>query len=168
MTSDAKSLSALAAQLIVEGSLDVIAGKPGAQFPVPGGLRLSDARRAELGRPPGGSTLYYAVGESDGPRGDNGVFVDFQEATTTVWFHGEDSANAMSQLEKALKRNYPKAVKQKDKPHKTERDSRYRSYDVPLGDGRAAVLDVAYPTSKARAKRFAVRILAFSKGNQGH
>ncbi len=158
----------LAAKLIVEGSLDVIAGKPGAQFPMPGGLALSKARRAELGRPPGGGTVFYSVEpvEPGEPAGDKGVFVDFQDNATTVWFTDPDSKNALSILEKAIKRAYPKIKQQSDKPHPTEQGVRHRSYDVALNAERAVVLDVAYPTSKQAEERFVVRIAAFAKPQQ--
>jgi hypothetical protein len=156
------SISELAAKIVLEGSLDVIAGKPGAQFPMPGGLRLSDARRAELGRPPGGGTVYYAMAGAT-PSREDGVFVDFQDNATTIWFNDADSRNALKVLETALKKAYPKTKQQSDKAHATERGTRHRSYDVPLSSERAAVVDVAYPAEKNAAQRFVVRIAAFAK-----
>jgi hypothetical protein len=156
------AVSQLAAKLVIEGSLDVIAGKPGAVFPMPGGLALSNARRAELGRPPGGGTVYYSPGELDPARKD-GVFVDYQDNATTIWFNHADSKTALKVLESALKKAYPKTVQQSDKAHPTERGTRHRTYDVVLTKERAVVLDVAYPDSKAPSDRFAVRIAAFSK-----
>lgn len=159
---DTLSPSHLAAKLVVEGSLDVIAAKPGAQFPMPGGLRLSEARRAELARPPGGGTVFYPV-EPGQTAQQKGVFVDFQDDATTVWFTDPDSKNALTILEKAIKSAYPKIKQQSDKPHPTEQGLRHRSYDVALNKERAVVLDVAYPASGKKAERFVVRIAAFSK-----
>lgn len=156
------SISELAAKLIVEGSLDVIAGKPGAQFPRPGGLALSNARRAELGRPPGGGTVFYAI-EPGEVAEQKGVFVDFQDSATTIWFNGPDSKHALAIVEKAIKNAYPKIKQQSDKPHATEKGTRHRSYDVMLNKERAVVLDVAYPASGAAKERFVVRIAAFAK-----
>jgi hypothetical protein len=151
--------SEVATRLIVEGSLDAMAGRAAGPFPPEGGEALSAERRAALGRPHGGATLHY-------PAGEGGVFVDLQGAETTIWFTGADSGKALQQLEKALSKSYPKAVKQSDKPHPSLRGVRHRSYDVPLGDGRAAVLDIAYPASGGASGRFAARILGFAKGNE--
>jgi hypothetical protein len=159
---DALSPSHLAAKLVVEGSLDVIAAKPGAQFPMPGGLALSKARRAELGRPPGGGTVFYAI-EPGQVAEQNGVFVDFQDSATTIWFNGPDSKAALAVLEKAIKSAYPKIKQQSDKPHPTEQGLRQRSYDIVLSKERAVVLDVAYPANSKKAERFVVRIAAFAK-----
>lgn len=159
---DEFSTAALTAKLVVEGSLDVIAAKPGAQFPMPGGLRLSEARRAELGRPPGGGTLYYGVGESEASA-QNGVFVDFQDSATTIWFNGDESNTALAALEKTVKSAYPKIKQRSDQPHASERGTRRRSYDVPVNKERVVVLDVAYPASKEAKKRFVVRITVFAK-----
>ncbi len=145
----------LAAKLVVEGSLDKIAGKTTEKFPI-GAVRLNDAQRLEFGREPGGSTLFY-------PIGDTGVFIDFHGAATTVWFAGADSGNAMKLFEKQLKKAYPKSVQRHDKPHKTDKETRERSYDVPLTKDRAATVDVAYPAPGAPAKGFLVRILAYGK-----
>lgn len=159
------SISELAAKLVIEGSLDVIAGKPGAEFPPAGGLALSNARRAELGRPPGGGTVYYAAGDAQ-PSLEDGVFVDYQDATTTIWFNSVESRTALKILEAALKRAYPKTKQQSDKAHPTHRGARHRSYDVPLDNERAAVVDVAYPADKGAEERFVVRITAFTKPNR--
>lgn len=156
------SVSELAAKLVVEGSLDVIAGKAGAQFPMPGGLALSNARRAELGRPRGGGTVYYAFGET-APSTEDGVFVDFQDNATTIWFNNADSKNALKVFEAALKKAYPKTKQQSDKAHASQRGARHRSYDVQLSNDRAVVVDVAYPADKGAEERFVVRIVAFAK-----
>lgn len=156
------SISELAAKLVVEGALDVIAGKPGSQFPMPGGLALSNARRAELGRPPGGGTVFYALQPGEVAE-QKGVFVDFQDSATTVWFRGPDSRSALAVLEKAIKGAYPKLKQQSDKPHQTEQGLRHRSYDVALNKERAVVLDVAYPATDKAPDRFVVRIAAYAK-----
>jgi hypothetical protein len=156
------SVSELAAKIVLEGSLDVIAGKPGAQFPMPGGLKLSDARRVELGRPPGGGTVFYPT-EPGQVAEQKGVFVDFHDSATTIWFNDPDSKTALAVLEKAIKNAYPKLKQQSDKPHQTEEGVRHRSYDVTLNNERAVVLDVAYPSNNKAADRFVVRIAAFAK-----
>jgi len=152
------SHSELAARLIVEGSLDKIAGKSTEKFPVEG-VRLSDEQRGGFGRPPGGSTLFY-------PIEPNGVFIDFHGAATTVWFQEADSGDALELFEKALRRSYPKAVQREDKADAKDPYTRQRSYDVPLTADRAATVDVAYPAPGAEPRGFVARILAFSKTDQ--
>ena len=147
--------SELAAKLVVEGSLDKIAGKAKGKFPIEG-VRLDDQQRASFGRQPGGSTLFYAIEP-------NGVFMDFHGAATTVWFTNADSSDALKLFEKALKKSYPKAVQREDKTSPDDEWTRHRSYDVPLSKERAAVVDVAYPAPNAQAKGFLVRILAYGK-----
>jgi hypothetical protein len=145
----------LAAKLIVEGSLDKIAGRAKEKFPVQS-VPLNDEQRASFGREPGGTTLFYPVDS-------NGVFIDFHGAATTVWYGDADASEALKLLEKALKKAYPKARQKEDKPHTEHKDTRQRSYDVPLGEGRAAVVDVAYPAPGVAPRKFLVRILAYAK-----
>ncbi len=147
--------SELAAKLIVEGSLDKIAGKTTDKFPIDG-VRLSDEQRAGLGRSPGGSTIFY-------PIDPNGVFIDFHGAATTVWFQEADSSDALKLFEKALKKAYPKAVQREDKLDPKDPYTRQRSYDVPLSKERAAVVDLAYPAPGAEPRGFLARILAYGR-----
>jgi len=146
------------AKLIVEGSLDRLAGKAEGKFEVEG-VRLSDEQRAGMGRAKGGSTIYYGVGES-------GVFIDFHGEATTVWFAEGDSTDALKLFEQALKKAYPKFKQQEDKPHPTDQWTRQRSYDVPLGNDRAAVVDVAYPAPGAEPRGFLARVLAYGRSDQ--
>jgi hypothetical protein len=150
--------SELAARLIVEGSLDKIAGKSTEKFPIEG-ARLSDEQRAGVGRLPGGSTIFY-------PIDPNGVFIDFHGAATTVWFAEADSADALELFEKALKKSYPKAVQREDKADAKDPYTRRRSYDVPLTADRAATVDVAYPAPGSVPRGFVARILAYGKTDQ--
>jgi hypothetical protein len=150
--------SEMAAKLVVEGSLDKIAGKAKDKFPIEG-VRLNDDQRRRFGREPGGSTIFY-------PIDPNGVYIDFHGAATTVWFTDADSSEALKLFEKALKKSYPKAKQREDKPHPTDQWTRQRSYDVPLGGDRAAVVDVAYPAPEALPKGFLVRILAYGRSDK--
>jgi hypothetical protein len=147
--------SELVAKLIVEASLDNIAGAAKGKFPIEG-KPLSDQERAGLGRKPGGSTLFYPLGET-------GVFIDFHGAATTVWFQNADSTDTLTMVEQALKRAYPKAKQISDKAHASDQWSRERSYDVPLGGGRVAVVDLGYPAPGAAARGFLARIVAYAR-----
>jgi hypothetical protein len=147
--------SELAAKLIVEGSLDKIAGKTTEKFPIDG-VKLDDDQRRGFGRQPGGSTIFY-------PIDPNGVFIDFHGAATTVWFQNADARDALKVFERALKKSYPKAVQREDKPHPKDPHARQRSYDVPLGRDRAATVDIAYPAADAEPRGFLARILAYGK-----
>jgi hypothetical protein len=147
--------SEMAAKLVIEGSLDKISGKTTKKFEIEG-QKLSDAQRGGLGRRPGGTTIVYPVEPG-------GVFIDFHGAATTVWFSEADSSDALAQLEKALKKAYPKTAQREDKVDPKDPYTRHRSYDVPLTKDRAATVDVAYPAPGADARGFVVRILAFAK-----
>lgn len=150
--------SEFAAKLIVQGSLDRLAGKAEGKFEVEG-VRLSDEQRAGMGRHKGGSTIYYPVG-------DTGVFIDFHGAATSVWFSESDSSEALKEFEKALKKSYPKAKQQEDKPHPTDEWTRQRSYDVPLGNDRVATVDVAYPAPGSVPRGFLARILVYGRSDK--
>lgn len=150
--------SELAAKLIVEGSLDRIAGRATDKFPIDG-VKLDDAQRRGFGRQPGGSTIFY-------PIDPNGVFIDFHGAATTVWFSNADSSDALEKFEAALKTSYPNAVQVEDKPDPKDEWTRHRSYDVPLTPDRVAVVDVAYPAPGAAAVGFLARILAYGRSEQ--
>lgn len=150
--------SEFAAKLIVEGSLDRLAGKAEWKFEDEG-MRLSDEQRAGLGRDKGGITLFYPVGET-------GVFIDFHGAATSVWFSEADSSEALNEFEKALKKNYPMARQEEDKPHPTDEWTRQRSYDVPLGNDRVAVVDVAYPAPGSVPRGFLARVLVYARSEK--
>lgn len=150
--------SEMAAKLIVEGSLDKIAGKTTEKFAIDG-VKLDDDQRRGLGRLPGGSTIFY-------PIDPNGVFIDFHGAATSVWFQDADSSEALALFEKALKASYPKAVQREDKADPKDPYTRQRLYDVPLNADRAATVDVAYPAPGAEPRGFLARILAFAKTDQ--
>jgi hypothetical protein len=146
----------LLSRLLIEASLASIAGTAKGKFPVEG-KQLNDEERAGLGRRPGGSTMFYPVGET------GGVFIDLHGAATSIWFQDGDSSNTLAVVEAALKRAYPKAVQVSDKDHPTDQFSRQRSYDVPLGGDRVAVVDLGYPAPGALAKGFLVRVLAYAR-----
>lgn len=148
------TLSEMAAKVIVEGCLDNIAGTANGQFP-PGGRFLSDEERAAQRLSPGGRTMFYAVG-------DSGVFLNIQGGASTVWFNG-DSGAVLAEVEKALKQRYPKSVQRKDEPVPNDEFSRRRSYDVPLGGDRAAVVDIGYPAPGAIGGGFVGRVLAYAR-----
>ena len=144
----------LAAKLIVEGALDQMAGRgtPVSIEPV----KLDEGRRAKLGCKPGGKTLYYEVFEK------SGVFVDLTGSTTTIWFRDADGRDALSAFEHMLSRSYPNAKQMSDKDSANDETVRERSYDVPLGDGRVAVLDVLYPRAGTIPRSFIARINVYA------
>ena len=143
----------LAAKLLVEASLNQIAGRGAAKLPVQG-VQLSDAKRAELGREPGGKTIFYALTKG-------GVYMDFQGAATTVWFDSADSSDARVQVEEELKRAYPEFVVRSDQADPRNEKMRLRAYDIGLGNGRAAAVDIAYPGPGSNPRGFVARVLAY-------
>ena len=146
----------LVARLLVEASLANIAGTAKGKFPIEG-KPLTDPERLGLGRRPGGTTMFYPVGES------GGVFIDLHGAATSIWFQNADSSDTLAVVEKALKTAYPKATQVSDKAHPTDEWSRERSYDVALGAGRVAVVDIGYPAPGASPQGFLVRVIAYAR-----
>jgi len=144
----------LAAKLLVEASLNRIAGRESGKLPVEG-ARLEEAKRAELGREPGGLTVFY-------PLGDGGVYMDFHDTATTIWFNGADSSDARIRVEDELKQAYPEFVVRSDQPDPRNEKMRLRAYDIGLGNGRAAAVDIAYPGPGANPRGFVARVLAYA------
>ncbi len=151
------SLSEVAAKVIVDGCLSNIAGTANGEFP-PGARFLPEEERLALRLPPGGRTMFYAVG-------DSGVYINIQGVSTIVWFNG-DSSTVLTDVERALKRRYPQAVQRVDEPVPSDEFSRRRSYDVPLGGDRAAIVDLGYPAPGALAGGFVGRVLAYARSAQ--
>lgn len=146
----------LLTRLLIEASLNSIAGTSKGKFPLVG-KQLNDEERAGFGRPPGGSTMFYPVG------GDGGVFIDLHGSATSIWFRDADSSGTLASVEAALKRAYPQTKQVTDTGHPTDEFSRQRSYDVPLGGNRIAVVDVGYPAPGALPRGFLVRVLAYAR-----
>ena len=149
------SPSVLLARLLVEASLDNIAGKAQGKFPVDG-KPLSEDERARLNRTGAGTTLMYLASGT-------AVFFDLQGSATSIWFSNADSSGAAAIVDAALKRAYPKATIKADGAHPTDPLSRQRSYDVPLGPDRVAVVDVGYPAPGQPMTGFLVRVLAYAR-----
>jgi hypothetical protein len=147
----------LAAKLVVEGALDQMAGKAQGKFPVVA-VTIDEGRRAKLGCKPGGTTLYYEILEK------SGVFLDLTGSTTTVWFRDADGRDALQSFEVLLKRAYPEAKQVEDKPGAADETTRQRSYDVPIGGGRVAVVDIVYPAEGTVPRSFFARIQAYARG----
>jgi hypothetical protein len=144
----------LAARLLVDASLDIIAGRPAKPLPVEG-APLSQANRAKLGKPAGGRTMYYSLGK------DTGVFMDFSDNETTIWFKGADSLDARRKVEEALSAAYPDYVLRSDQANPQNTNMRHRAYDVPLGNGRIATVDIAYPGPGSIPRGFTARVVAY-------
>lgn len=145
----------VAAKLVIEGALDLMAGKAAEKLPIEA-VTLDEGRRAKLSCAPGGKTLYYEITPK------SGVFMDLSGATTTVWFRDADGNDAFPTFEAMLRKSYPDAKQIEDKPGEKDETVRQRSYDVPLGGGRVAVVDVLYPAPGFAARSFFARIKAYA------
>lgn len=149
------SPSVLLARLLVEASLDNIAGKAQGKFPVDG-KPLTAEERARLNRSGAGTTLMYLANGT-------AVFFDLQGSATSIWFSNADSSDTAAIVDAALKRAYPKTKVKSEGAHPTDALSQQRSYDVPLGPDRVAVVDLGYPAPGQPATGFLVRVLAYAR-----
>ena len=151
----------LAAQLVVDGCIPLSDEAPlRGELPVKG-APLDKAARAQLdieGASPDGNTLFFALG-------GNGVFWDLSYGLATVWFKGGDPSGALSDLEKALKKAYPKYKFIEQQQHPEDADLRVRFYIVDLTPPKLVSLEVAHTTPNARSPQFTVRIRPLKKPN---
>ena len=147
--------SEIAAKLIVEAAVGVIAGTVSGQLGI-APIVLSERQLRDLGLPPDGTTMFY-------PAGDSGVFFDADEARLTIWFDGPDAARALGVVEAALKKGYPQAKQAKDEPDEREPGLRVRSYDLRFDNGRLATIDLGYPPAGAREAKFVAQVTGMTK-----
>lgn len=149
--------SELAAKLVVDGCLAMIAGAVQGKLPVQG-MTVTDLERVQLGLAQGGKTLFYPLKES-------GVFLDLHGANGSVFFADHDFDRGLPALEAALKRAYPNAKKLKDSPHPRKQHYRYRSYEIDFGNGKLALLEVEAPEKAADKHRFQASVAAMARKN---
>lgn len=149
--------SELAARLVVEACLPAITETVRGELPIEPVL-LTDSEAARFGLAEGGTTLLY-------PLGDSGVFFDMAVSRMMVWFSGGDADKALPTLEAMLKKKYPQATLGGEGPHPENSSLRVRNYDVKLGNGRVATLEISYPVKGAHPPRFAVQVIAMALKN---
>ncbi|MFZ2031991.1 MAG: hypothetical protein WAU68_16890 [Vitreimonas sp.] len=149
--------SELAAKLVVDGCLAIIAGNVQGKMPMEGEA-VTDLERAELGLRQGGRTVFYPLRES-------GVFLDLNSTTGSVFFADHDFDRAMPAIDSALKRAYPQAKQLKDSPHPRKKNFRFRSYEVDFGNGRLALVELDSPEASAKRRKFVARVFAHARKN---
>jgi hypothetical protein len=150
------SHSELAAK-IVEGCIMMVAGDMKGSLPMDG-IPLSELERAELGLAQGGRTAFYPLKES-------GVFLDLNRSTCSVFFADYDFDRALPVVEAALKRAYPRAKLIKDGPHPSLKDYRFRAYEIDLGGGKLALVELDTPGANASKRKFVARVDAQARKN---
>lgn len=150
------SHSELAAK-IVEGCIMMVAGDIKGSLPMEG-IPLSDLERADLGLAQGGRTAFYPLKES-------GVFLDLNRSTCSVFFADYDFDRALPAVEAALKRAYPRAKQIKDGPHPSLKDYRFRAYEIDLGGGKLALVELDAPGANASKRKFVARVDAQARKN---
>ena len=151
------SHSELAAKLVVDGCLAMIAGNVQGKMPMEG-VPVTQLERGELGLRRGGTTVFYPLKES-------GVFLDLHSANASVFFADHDFDRALATLDAALKRAHPRAKQLKDGPHPRKRYFRFRSYEVDLGGGKLALVEVDAPEAAATKHKFVARIYPMARKN---
>lgn len=149
--------SELAVRLIVEGALGAFAGTVSGQLPIKPEV-LTDREAQDIGLPPGGTTLYY-------PLGDKGVFFDTAGSRIAVWYSGADADKALGALDAALKRTYADTKQVIDAVHPEVSDMRVRAYDVKLADGLMATVEVSYSKPGVRPPKFSAQIVGMGIKN---
>lgn len=150
------SHSELAAR-IVEGCVMMVAGDIKGSLPMEG-IPLTDLERADLGLAQGGRTAFYPLKES-------GVFLDLNRSTCSVFFADYDFDRALAAVEAAVKRAYPQAKQIKDGPHPSLKDYRFRAYEIDLGGGKLALLELDAPGANADKRKFVARVDAQARKN---
>lgn len=155
MSQTAISYSQLAAMLAVDGALAMIAGKVQGKAPVES-VPLTPEDRRKLGLGPGGMTLFFPAG---GPT-DDGVFFDMDGDRTTVWYNGGDCEKGLGVFEQALQKAHPATKYLGETQNPNDATMRSRDYEIDLGGGKLAVIDVAFPAGPTSKRQFAVRVFA--------
>lgn len=156
MMTQQMSHSQLAAQ-IVEGCITMVTGDVKGELPIEG-IPLTELERADIGLAQGGQTAFYPLKES-------GVFLDMQRSTCSVFFADFDFDRALPAVESMLKRAYPGAKQIKDGPHPRMKDYRFRAYEIDLGGGKLALLELDVPESRAEKRKFVARVDAQVRKN---
>jgi hypothetical protein len=149
--------SELAAKLVVDGCLAIVAGAVQGKMPMEG-VPVTELERDELGLRQGGKTIFYPLSES-------GVFLDLNRTTASVFFADFDFDRAMPAIDAALKRAYPQAKQLKDTPHPRKKNFHFRSYEVDLGNGRLALVELDSPETAAKKRKFVARIFPQARKN---
>lgn len=149
--------SELATRLIVEGAIGMFKGDISGQLPIKPEV-LTDREAHEIGLPPGGTTLYY-------PLGEKGVFFDSAGSRMVAWYSGADADRAPAVFETELKRRFPHAKQVIDADHPTASDMRMRAYDVKIGEGLLATIEVSYSKPGARPAKFSAQIVGMAVKN---
>lgn len=144
--------SELAVRIVVEGALAAATDTLSGQLPIKPVI-LSDEQARDLGLPPGGLVLYYALGER------TGVFFDSAGARMMVWFSGGDAERAPQLLDQALRGAYRDLKQVIDADHPKESSMRVRAYDVKFGNGRMATIEVSYTRPGVNPPRFSAQIV---------
>ena len=145
------------AATIVEGCITMVAGDMQGALPIEG-IPLSDLERADLGLAQGGRTAFYPLKQS-------GVFLDLNRSTCSVFFADHDFDRALPAVEAALKRAYPRAKQVKDGPHPSLKDYRFRAYEIDLGGGKLALVELDVPGANASQRKFVARVDAQARRN---
>jgi hypothetical protein len=149
------SYSQLAAALAVDGAVATIVGSVQGKAPVES-VPLTPDERAKLGLEAAGMTLFFPAGGAK----DDGVFFDMSGDHATVWYNGGDCDQGLGAFERALQKAHPNTKYLGEKQNPNDASMRSRDYEVDLGGGKLAVIDVAFPASPAGKRQFAVRVFA--------
>jgi hypothetical protein len=137
---------------IVEGALAAATDTVSGQLPIKPTI-LSDEQARDLGLPAGGLVLYYPLGER------TGVFFDSAGARMMIWFSGGDAERAPQLLDQRLRGAYRDLKQVVDADHPKETAMRVRAYDVMLGNGRMATVEVTYTKPGVTPQRFSAQIV---------
>jgi hypothetical protein len=147
--------SELAVRIVTEGALAAITGTVSGQLPIkPVVLNSQQAR--DMGLPSDGLVLYYPLGER------TGVYFDSAGARMLVWFSGGDADRAPAHLDQTLRRLYRDAKQVIDADHPGDQALRLRAYDVLLGNGRMATIEVSYSKPGVSPARFSAQIVGMA------
>jgi hypothetical protein len=144
----------LAAQLVTEFCIPVIAGNVRGKAPVEG-RPLTQEERGALGAQGYGATVMYMA---DG----GSVLLDMGGANSTVWFRNADCIGAVDIVEAALKRDFPAIRPLTDEPNPQDPNLRSRGFALDLGGGKRCTIALGYPLAHATGDSliFAVRVTA--------
>jgi hypothetical protein len=140
------------AVMLIDGALAHIAGNVQGKMPMKP-ERIEDIDRGSVGLKQGGQTLLYRVAK-------DGVFIDLTGSMATIWFVDADFDRALAATDALLKKYRSKQTK--DEALEAPKHRR-RVYDVDLGNGRLATVNVEYAERGADPQRFRVIVAAFAR-----
>lgn len=146
------SCAALAATLIVEGCLPMIAGNVQGKAPI-APVHVHKETREKMGIKGTGVLLFYAAG-------DEGVYFDTGKTEFKLWFEGKDTPFATPLLHDLLMKAFPQAQQLDDVAHPADPRMRARVYRVDLGNGRLAAIETSFDVSGTGKNRFVAKIIA--------